>query len=165
MGAKAGIPTPHANGSSGGGTTNISLPSISDTGLCLLPPAMSSNLASLVLTVSNATAGAQYDLFANEDLTNTNWFWVCRTATNETTIPVFNIPANLCFLRLGTMQDSDGDGITDAFAGCVGLGCAAELFPGLTVVNAMRQGRNLSVIGAVADTDGVAGLDVFTVLR
>jgi len=161
----SGPPSPGEGGGSGGGSTNYAVPLISYTGLNLLPPVVASNLSSLTLTITNATSGAQYDLFADEDLNNTNWLWVCRTTTNQIVIPVSSIPTNMCFFLLGTMQDSDNDGITDAFAHLAGLYYPNEIVPGLKVVDAMRQGRNLQNPYPVADTNGVVGLDVFTVLR
>jgi hypothetical protein len=165
MMSMSGPPSPGEGGGSGGGTTNYEAPNIVYSGLNLLPPVVATNLSSLTLTITNATSGAQYDLFADEDLNNTNWLWVCRTTTNQIVIPVYSIPTNMCFFLLGTMQDSDNDGITDAFAHLAGLYYPNEIVPGLKVVDAMRQGRNLQNPYPVADTNGVAGLDVFTVLR
>jgi hypothetical protein len=70
----------------------------------------------------NVTNG-MWDLFATTNLNSyaaglnlTNWVWVLRTDAGQTNLTVtnFSITAE-CYFRLGTMLDSDGDGLTDAY--------------------------------------------------
>jgi hypothetical protein len=44
----------------------------------------------------------------------TNWAWVLRTELGETNVVVTNLWPDMGFFRLGTMADSDEDGLTDA---------------------------------------------------
>ncbi|MGH7978937.1 MAG: LamG-like jellyroll fold domain-containing protein [Limisphaerales bacterium] len=73
----------------------------------------------LTFTIEGGVSGAPYDVFANSILdfssdTNKAWAWMgqgyqCNTYT------ITNLPSSTCFLILGTPQDSDGDGLTDAY--------------------------------------------------
>ncbi|HVU08861.1 MAG TPA: LamG-like jellyroll fold domain-containing protein [Verrucomicrobiae bacterium] len=73
----------------------------------------------LTFTIEGGVSGAPYDVFANSILdfssdTNKAWAWMgqgyqCNTYT------LTNLPPTTCFLILGTPQDSDGDGLTDAY--------------------------------------------------
>ncbi len=63
-----------------------------------------------------------YDLFgtvllsANVDgLNATNWAWMARTQPGQTNVSLAGLGTPEGFFRLGTMQDSDGDGWTDAY--------------------------------------------------
>jgi hypothetical protein len=77
-----------------------------------------SNLTMKVtFTIAGGSDGYPYDVFANSVLsfgTNAPWAWLgqgyhCNIYT------VTNLPPGACFLILGTPQDSDGDGLTDAY--------------------------------------------------
>ncbi|MGA3163627.1 MAG: hypothetical protein ABSD77_05445 [Verrucomicrobiota bacterium] len=83
--------------------------------------------------VSNATAylvihipwnetNGVYDLFGTTNLAAnvpglnvTNWVWLARTAAWQTNINMANLWPDMGVFRLGTMLDSDGDGLTDAY--------------------------------------------------
>jgi hypothetical protein len=72
----------------------------------------------LTFTIEGGSSGVPYDVFANSVLSfGTNgmpWAWEgqgyqCNVYT------ITNLPSTTCFLILGTPQDSDGDGLTDAY--------------------------------------------------
>ncbi|MGC8744826.1 MAG: thrombospondin type 3 repeat-containing protein [Verrucomicrobiia bacterium] len=63
-----------------------------------------------------------YDLFMTTNLSPnvpglnlTNWAWLMRTSPGETNLVVTNLWADEAYFRLGTMFDSDSDGMTDAY--------------------------------------------------
>ena len=71
-------------------------------------------------TVKESTNGvAPYDVFgtsllAPEAITNAQWYWLGQADTcSESTLT--NLTDQELFLVLGTPQDSDGDGLTDAY--------------------------------------------------
>jgi len=117
---------------------------------------------------------AAYDLFGTTNLSAnvpglnlTNWVWLLRTDVGQTNnIILTNLWPDIGFFRLGTMLDSNSDGVTDAYSNLVGLNSSSDLDgDGVSDVEEMREGRNPMVAGAVGDASGVARLDVFTVLR
>ncbi len=72
----------------------------------------------VTFTIEGGADGWPYDVFANSVLSfGTNgapWAWMgqgfhCNIYT------ITNLPPTACFLILGTPQDSDGDGLTDAY--------------------------------------------------
>jgi hypothetical protein len=95
---------------------------LTSTGLCLLPPVfLSSN--SITLTLTNGEANAQYDLFGTTNLMElalpalslTNWLWLVRGEPGQTAFTLTNVPLPESYYALGTMLDSDADGLTDAY--------------------------------------------------
>ena len=69
---------------------------------------------------------AAYDLFSTTNLAldvpglnATNWVWLVRTDVGQTNVTITNLWPELGFFRLGTMLDSDSDGLTDAFENLV----------------------------------------------
>jgi len=74
---------------------------------------------SLQFTIQGGYDGYPYDTFVNSVLdfssnTNKAWAWMGQGFHGNTyTIP--NLPNTTCFLILGTPQDSDHDGLTDAY--------------------------------------------------
>ncbi len=70
-------------------------------------------------TVEGGTNGVAYDVFgtsmlAPESITNAQWYWLGQADTcSEYTLT--NLTDQELFLVLGTPQDSDGDGLTDAY--------------------------------------------------
>ena len=77
-----------------------------------------SNNMSLTFTIEGGASGVPYDVFANSVLSfgpnGVPWAWEgqgyqCNIYT------LTNLPNAACFLILGTPQDSDGDGLTDAY--------------------------------------------------
>lgn len=53
-------------------------------------------------------------------LNQTNWLWILRTSSGYTNLSLTNLlSSDQGFFQLGTMLDSDGDGLTDAFENLV----------------------------------------------
>jgi hypothetical protein len=72
----------------------------------------------VTFTIEGGSNNVPYDVFANDELgfgTNSfPWAWMgqgyqCNIYT------ITNLPDTACFLILGTPQDTDGDGLTDAY--------------------------------------------------
>jgi hypothetical protein len=73
----------------------------------------------LTFTIQGGFDGVPYDTFVNSILdfsTNTNkaWAWMGQGYHGNTYV-ITNLPNTACFLILGTPQDSDFDGLTDAY--------------------------------------------------
>jgi hypothetical protein len=74
---------------------------------------------SVTFTIAGGSSGAAYDVFANSVLDfssnpNLAWAWMGQGAhCNIYTLT--NLPNTACYLILGTAQDSDADGLTDAY--------------------------------------------------
>jgi hypothetical protein len=78
-----------------------------------------SNNMSLRFTIQGGFDGVPYDTFVNSVLdfssnTNLAWSWQGQGFHGNTYV-ITNLPNTVCFLILGTPQDSDGDGLTDAY--------------------------------------------------
>ena len=72
----------------------------------------------LTFTIQGGFDGVPYDTFVNSILdfssdTNKSWAWQGQ-GYHGTTYVITNLPNTTCFLILGTSQDSDFDGLTDA---------------------------------------------------
>jgi len=101
-----------------------------------VPPAYSYTTNDLWLEITGVTNEAAdfvihtpqtnsiYDLFSTTNLVAsvpglnlTNWIWLLRSAAGETNLVLTNLPVTQVesYYRLGTMQDSDADGLTDAY--------------------------------------------------
>jgi hypothetical protein len=118
--------SPGSGGEAGEGILNPPTSFAQSQGLCLWPPIItSSNTVLLVITntVPNWETNA-YDLFYTTNLAKlpapelclTNWVWADRSQPPEQTkfeAAIADRPQG--WFRLGTLQDSDGDGLTDAF--------------------------------------------------
>jgi hypothetical protein len=70
----------------------------------------------------NGVTNGVYDLFLTTNLSahvsglnETNWAWVLRCDAGETNLIVTNLTAKTCFFLLGLTNDTDGDGMSDAF--------------------------------------------------
>jgi hypothetical protein len=78
---------------------------------------INSNTTAISFTIEGGTDGAMYDVFATAGLvspiTSGVWYWMGQGGhfTNYT----LNITSQNAFLILGTPQDTDGDGLTDAY--------------------------------------------------
>ena len=71
----------------------------------------------LTFTVEGGQDLVPYDVFANSVLgfgTNTTWAWMGQGYQCKT-YQLTNLPNISCFLILGSPQDTDGDGLTDAY--------------------------------------------------
>jgi len=76
------------------------------------------NMMVLTFTIQGGTDGVPYDVFANSVLSfGTNgipWAWMGQGYHGNTYL-LSNLPPTACFLILGTPQDADTDGLTDAY--------------------------------------------------
>jgi len=73
----------------------------------------------LIFTIAGGYADLPYDVYAATNLTppkigNSSWAWIGQGYSCNTYL-ITNLPATCAFLILGTPEDSDGDGLTDAF--------------------------------------------------
>ncbi len=118
------VPGPPGGG--GGGTNNIQpqgnfqIPTTND--LWLEVTGVSNATANLVIHFPWNETNGICDLFGTTNLASdmpglnvTNWVWLYRTTAWQTNISVTGVWADIGFFRLGTMLDSDGDGLTDAY--------------------------------------------------
>jgi hypothetical protein len=69
--------------------------------------------------IAGGADGVMYDIFANSILTFSSdpelaWSWMGR-GYHCVTYSLTNLPSTACFILLGTMRDSDYDGLTDAY--------------------------------------------------
>jgi hypothetical protein len=135
-------------GGAGGGQMLMSM----SGGLCLLSPVVQGN--NVALTISGAEVGGLYDLFL---ITNLNpprvWKLLARSAPGQTNLAVAGAPLPQGFFQLGTVLDSDGDGLTDAFEALVSANGDAD-GDGLPGDWEALHGLNPSVNDAAVDSDG-----------
>ncbi len=80
--------------------------------------ASASNNGTITFTIEGGSNGVPFDVFANSVLSfGTNgipWVWEGQ-GYQWNTYTITNIGSSVCFLILGTPQDSDGNGLTDAY--------------------------------------------------
>ena len=74
---------------------------------------------SVMFTIEGGSNGVPYDVFANSILdfssnTSLAWAWMGQGYQCNAYL-LTNLPPAACFLILGTPQDTDGDGLTDAY--------------------------------------------------
>lgn len=121
-----GPPNPApGGGGGGGGSTNYFGPLHGTNDLWLEVSVTNNALAYFVIhtPATNVSDNTNYDLFATTNimtmvsgLNATNWVWLFRTESGQTNnLTLTNLWPDLGFFRLGTMLDSDGDGLTDAY--------------------------------------------------
>ncbi len=72
----------------------------------------------VTFTIEGGSNGVPYDVFANSGLgfgtNNFSWAWMGQGYQCNTYM-LANLPNTSCYLILGTPQDLDGDGLTDAY--------------------------------------------------
>ena len=68
----------------------------------------------VINTPWNVTNGV-YDLFATTNLAPSAWQWLGRCSPGQTNLTVVNLASPTEFFILGLTNDTDGDGLTDAF--------------------------------------------------
>ncbi|HEY1663622.1 MAG TPA: LamG domain-containing protein [Verrucomicrobiae bacterium] len=81
--------------------------------------ASAANNGTVTFTIGGGGSGVPYDVFANSVLnfsatTNYPWSWMGQ-GYQWNTYSITNIGSSICFIILGTPQDTDGDGLTDAY--------------------------------------------------
>ena len=105
---------------SGDTYTNTCPPAYSAEGLKLF--VNGSDGTNLSLTILEAAPNASYDVFFRSAVTGTDrWTYLFRTAAGQTNFTVSLALGTNGFLRLGTLADSDGDTLSDAFETLVSL--------------------------------------------
>jgi len=116
--------TPTFNAVTGSGfltavTTNTSCITSSNVWITNISAfAVGTNMA-VQFTITGGSNGIPYDVFANSVLdfssnTNLSWAWMGQGYQCVTYI-LTNLPTTACFIILGTPQDADSDGLTDAY--------------------------------------------------
>jgi hypothetical protein len=110
---------PAPPGGGGGGTNDYEYsftpPVYTTNDLWLKMVSMTNGTASLVInTPWNVTNGV-YDLFYTTNLAPSAWQWLGRCAPGQTNLTVGGLADAQGFFILGLTNDSDGDGLTDAF--------------------------------------------------
>jgi hypothetical protein len=72
----------------------------------------------VINTPWNVTNGV-YDLFATTNLAPSAWQWLGRCSPGQTNLTVVNLASPTEFFILGLTNDTDGDGLTDAYENLV----------------------------------------------
>jgi hypothetical protein len=129
---------------------------------------VTTNGVNVTFGIAGGLDGAAYDVFANAALgpsdPNYQWAWMGQGYHCNIYL-ITNLPPTSAFLILGTPQDSDLDGLTDAYERLI-----SHTDPnnpdtdgdGVSDAIEVLQGRNPLVPGAVADTGGAILFDVYT---
>ena len=120
MDGDEGPPVPgEGGGGEGGGGPEFDGPEYGTNDLWLEIVTVTNGLANFTIHTPDSAA---YDLFGTTNLATdvpglngTYWVWLLRTEVGETNIVLTNLWPDMGFFRLGTMQDSDNDGLTDAY--------------------------------------------------
>ncbi len=115
-----GPPIPGEGGEGGGGGGLEASPIVYGTNdLWLECNAVGAGLGTFTIHTPDLAA---YDLFGTTNLSPnvpglnlTNWMWLLRTDVGQTNIVLTNLWPDMGFFRLGTVQDTDNDGLTDAY--------------------------------------------------
>jgi len=122
----------------------------------------------LKLCVCGAQSNSRYDVFYTPNLNAPiAWTWWARGAAGQTEFLVASPTAAMGFFQLGTMQDTDGDGLTDAYENLVSHTSPSVLSrvdtdgDGLLDMVEIQIGTNPNA----ADTDGDGLPDGYEVAR
>lgn len=115
-------PSPGGEGGGGGGTNEVGNFSIThSTNDLWLEITGLTNTTGYFVIHTPETNGI-YDLFSTTNLSPlvsglnlTNWLWLVRTASGQTNLTVTSLTSFEGYFQLGTMLDSDADGLTDAY--------------------------------------------------
>lgn len=175
-----GPPLPGGEGGGEGGEVGEMTPPVYlfGTNLCLYPPVVTSN--SITIVITNAPDSGwltnSYDLFYTTNMASlakpalcvTNWAWWARSTAGQTNFSLTNPGFSECYFRLGTMLDSDGDGLTNAYEDLVSHTDPQNADTdgdGVDDFAEVLQGRNPLAAGVVADNGGTLRFQVRTPLR
>ena len=115
-------PSPGGEGGGGGGTNEVgNFSIIHSTNDLWLEITGLTNTTGYFLIHTPETNGI-YDLFSTTNLSPlvaglnlTNWLWLVRTTSGQTNLTVTSLTSVEGYFQLGTMLDSDADGLTDAY--------------------------------------------------
>ncbi len=127
MMSASSIPSPGDGGSGGGDYTNdFYQPTIYGSNDTWLEITAKTNEWGYFL-IHTPETNTFFDLYGTTNLSpnvpglnQTNWLWILRTSSGYTNLSLTNLmSSDQGFFQLGTMLDSDGDGLTDAFENLV----------------------------------------------
>ncbi|MBI1178904.1 hypothetical protein GC207_15845 [bacterium] len=118
-----GPPAPgEGEGTGGGGGTNSPAYNYTTNDLWLEITGKTNSTGYFVIHEPTTATGGLYDLFSTTNLSPsvsglnlTNWLWVTRTTSGLTNLTITGLSADEGYFQLGTMLDSDGDGLPDAY--------------------------------------------------
>ncbi len=122
---ESGVPSPPGEGGGGSEETTNNVPqaySYTTNDLWLEITGVTN--AAAYFTIHTPLTNGVYDLFNTTNLVAdvpglnlTNWIWILRSVAGQTNLVATNLPATQVesYYRLGTMLDSDSDGLTDAY--------------------------------------------------
>jgi hypothetical protein len=96
-----------------------SVSAITSTNIWITNVTVTGGGVAMSFTIQGGSNGIPYDVFANSILdfssdTNKAWAWMGQ-GYHGNTYTLTNLPSTACYLILGTPQDTDGDGLTDAY--------------------------------------------------
>ena len=117
--AMAGLELPPGAGEGGGGGGSGGADELGGStfiGNCtghLLAPLY--QVTNVVLTITNATSGDQYDLFTVTNLNVTNWTYLGRWTNAATSYTITNPPPFESYYTIGCVDDADGEGLPDVY--------------------------------------------------
>ena len=122
--------------------------------------------------IQGGTNGLMYDIFtttnlAGNNVTNSQWTWLEQGPTCST-YQYTNQPQPYAFYLLGTPQDSDGDGLTDAFEKLItrtNVSTNDTDGDGVSDYLEWLQGRNPNAAGTAPDANSQIHLELYTPLR
>jgi hypothetical protein len=112
-----------AGGAFGGAFTPMDARSYTDSDLWLEITGLTNTTGYFVVhPPAGEAANGVYDLFMTTNLSSsvpglnlTNWLWLLRTDPGETNLTVPDLPQDEAFFMLGRTNDTDGDGMSDAY--------------------------------------------------
>ena len=120
------VPDPGDGDGDGGSSTTMTsfeprIPTTNDLWLELITMTNATGFFIVHPPAVEATNGV-YDLFMTTNLSAsvpglnlTNWLWLARTDPGDTNLLVLDLTADTAFFMLGRTNDTDDDGLTDAF--------------------------------------------------
>ncbi|MSU58659.1 MAG: hypothetical protein EXS35_10865 [Pedosphaera sp.] len=117
--ALAGLELPPGAGEGGGGGGSGGADALGGStfiGNCtghLLAPLY--QVTNVVLTITGATSGDQYDLFTVTNLNVTNWTYLGRWTNAAATWIITNPPPFESYYTIGCVDDADGEGLPDVY--------------------------------------------------
>lgn len=115
-------PAPGEGGGVGGGGPNSPAYNYGTNDLWLEITGKTNTSGYFVIHEPATATGGLYDLFSTTNLSPsvsglnlTNWLWMTRTSSGQTNLTITGLTADQDYFQLGTMLDSDGDGLPDAY--------------------------------------------------
>ncbi len=133
---------------------------------------VATNSVDVEFTIWGGSNSLPYDVFATaglvgQSITNALWTWAGQGSSCSRYL-LSDLAASSALLILGTPQDSDEDGLTDAYEFLVSHSDPQDPDSnrdGIPDGIAVLQGRNPRAPDTVADSEGLVNLDVYTPLH